>query len=227
MSVPQCFQSVGVLRSGYYYRDLSSHDFTGEEKDFICLEAKKSTNDELLIDQFSSSPCYPQTFTGLILQRYRIDRNKFKGWQRSIRCGHHNRDGNSKGRPASLDKIARATIKSTLIAAEKDVRPLSVQQTHNLFIEQRIETLKRQKLDPESVVIDKYNTFMSSITITAIKKQPDMRIFNRIPEDLTEARLLALRCYRLAYISMCFIWGLCRNLPAICKWNADCTTFEC
>ena len=227
MNVPECFQHIGVLRIGKYYKDLSRHEFSGAEKDFICLEAKKSTNEELLIDPFLASPRHPQTFTGMILQRYRMDREKFKSWQRSIRRGNHNRDGDKLGRPVSLDKISRINIKKTLIAAEKDVHPLSVQQTHELFVEQKIETLKRQKLDPNAVLIDKYNTFISPKTIAYVKKQPDMRIFDRVPQDLTEARLLALKCYRLAYISMCFIWGLCRNLPAVCKWNADCTTFEC
>ena len=75
------------------------HDFTGVEKDFICQEAKKSANDELLIDPFLFRPTYPKTFTGMILERYRINSNKLKCWQKSIRLGLHNRDGDKIGRP--------------------------------------------------------------------------------------------------------------------------------
>ena len=227
MSVPECFHHVGVLRTGKYYKNLSNHQFTGVEKDFICLEAAKRKNDELLIDPFPILPIYPKTFTGAILERYRINGNKFRSWQRSILKGKHNRDGNPIGRPLSVDKISRDVIKRTIISAEKDVHPLRIQQTHDLFIQERIETLKRQKLEPHMHVIDKYNTSISSATVTSIKRRPDMRIFDRVPQDLTEARLLALKCYRLAYITMCFIWGLCRHLPPANKWNADCTTFEC
>ena len=81
MSVPECFEHIGVLRTGKYYKDLSRHTFTGSEKDFTRLEAKKSTNEDLLIDPFLVPPRNPETFTGMILKRYKIGSEKFESWQ--------------------------------------------------------------------------------------------------------------------------------------------------
>ena len=227
MEVPQCFRIITELRSGNLYKDLSNHWFSGPEKDFICNEASRKSQEELVIDPFLYNPVHPATLTGFILERYRIDRDTFESWQRCIRKGMHNRDGQGTGRPISLDLIAINDVKRSVDTAAEGAHPLSKEATHLLFRDAKIETRKRQKLVPDAFPIDQFNTSICAKTVEMLKKRDDVRIFDRVAQDLTQSRLLALTCFRLAYISMCFIWVLCKNLPAVYKWNCDCTTFEC
>ena len=66
-----------------------------------------------------------------------------------------------------MDEISRNIIKSTLIAADEDAH----QRTYDLFIQQRIDSQKRQKIHPSSHFIDKYNTSISTKTISNMKRQ--------------------------------------------------------
>lgn len=88
-------------------------------------------------------------------------------WQRSCRSGKNNRDGDVVGRRSSLDKVA-------LNEGEKlNVHPVGAQQTLEHFVEQR-------RIDP-NYAIEERNTFTSIKNIASIKRNPAMRIFDRIP----------------------------------------------
>lgn len=231
MEVPVCFQASHTsLRTGSKYRDLSDYAFSGMEKDFICQEIARARIDpkDLLIDKFSDIPTLFQrkpNYITVIAERYNMNGTNIKHWMANIKQNRKN--NGSAGRPLDLDARSRATIKQTLIEAESRVHPLKEREADVLFLNEKIESNKRRKVNPDIEAIDIYNTSISKRTIESVKKRVDMRVFDRVPQDLTTARLEALTCARLAYIVMCFIWKLCRFLPSVYKWNADCTTFEC
>lgn len=227
MEVPDCFTSVMELRGNKMYRDLSSHHFSGPEKDFLCEEVAVGEENDLRIEKFDNeSDIHHLSLRHKILTRYNIEISTFKHWQRNIKKDKKNISMGISGRPYDFDLPSIVCFKDKLDRAEELKHPISYKDTHKLLVEAKIQTLKRRLLHPDAhLELNEHSVTICDKTVARVKQKYAIR--NRKCQDLTDARLKALQCARLAYIGMCFIWILCKNLPAICKWNADATTVEC
>lgn len=161
----------------------------------------------------------------VISNRYNISRTTINNWtahrsKNRINCSS---DG---GRPRALDDIAIDTIKKTLIDKENETNPLSKNDTDKLFKKEKVSTEKRKYVDLSSAtVINETNTSISTNTIKKYKE--DNRIFDRQAQDLTPARLSALKDIRVTYKTAVMIMAYGKYLSAERKWNADATTIEC
>jgi hypothetical protein len=60
-------------------------------------------------------------------------------------------------------------IKCKLTEAQKRAAPLDLKQTHLLFREGKIETMKLQKLEPLVHTINGYNTTIHPVTVNSPK----------------------------------------------------------
>ena len=224
MNVPLCFQHISLLRNRFLYNDLSKNIFLGSEKDFLCAEVCITDINELRLNSFDDDvTCY--YLRGAILDRYNIPLTTFKHWQRNYANGVKNRDTSKGGRPLDIPLAYGLMARNALLDAESAVHPLFEDETIQLFRKLKLESKRNRFRSPDRLTLDLYNTSIDDRTIKSTKKRH--RIADRAFQDLTPARLEALSNARVAFVTMCFVWILTRHIPAVHKWNADCTTFEC
>jgi hypothetical protein len=139
--------------------------------------------------------------------------------------GVKNRDTSKGGRPLDIPLEYGLMARKALLDAESAVRPLFEDEAIQLFRELKLKSKRSRFRSPDRLTLDLYSTSIDDQTIKSTKKLN--RIADRVFQDLTPARLEALSNARVAFVTMCFVWTLTRHLPAVHKWNADCTTFEC
>jgi len=211
----------GVLR----YRDLSNHEFEGPEKDYLVSQILCKDPELRSIDHFDDSGRDKATF--ILCKRYCLVISTVKNWIHSIVKLKKKNSSSSAGRPFAIDGTSEINIKAKLIAQEAAVEPLSKELFNILMVEEKILSQKRKFVDPDNDAshITIHNTSIDRKTIKNTQKNCDFR--TRIPQTITNARLAAMSCARLIYITAVIVWALARFLPKENKWNADCTTFIC
>eukprot|EP01038_Epipyxis_sp_PR26KG_P014706 gene14706-19764_t len=165
--------------------------------------------------------------TALLCKRYNISTSTVQNWV-SVNKKKLKKNSNSGGgRNLDLDQTSRLVLKENLIEQENVVEPISAEAFNRIVLEEKVLSKKRKYLSPteQDYNITIHNTSINHKTVKSIKKACYFR--DRVPQSLTDARLTAMSCIRLIYITAVLVWALARFLPKECKWNADCTTFIC
>jgi hypothetical protein len=227
LAVPPCFAGFGGgSRSGFIrYNDLSTYIFSGPEKDYLVSQIICSDPNLRSIDAFDDTGKFKATH--LLAKRYNINRRTVRGWIKINTVQRVHNHSTSGGRSLDIDPTSREILKAKIIEREEAVEPISVDLFNKIVLEQKVQSVKRKFLNPTADAghISVNNTTIHTGTIASTKKACYFR--DRAVQSLTDARLAAMSCIRLIYITAVMVWALARYLPKECKWNADCTTFIC
>ena len=134
-----------------------------------------------------------------------------KNWIKNI---VEKKSSSSPGRPFSIDETSEISIEAKLVAKEDAVEPLLKDLFDIMMVEEKILSQKRKFVDPDNDAthISIYNTSIDRKTIKNNQKKFNFR--TRIPQTITNnARLAAMSCARLIYITAVIVWALARFLP--------------
>ena len=216
IAIPRCFQPLHGTRSGEIrFYDLEKYRFKREEKLFLCRELQRE-HELLLPTYFCQNNTTKKSARGLE-ERHNVPHGKFSKWLSSYKKGEPLHD--SPGRPTALDKESIENIENRIVNGNVTTQSLLVQDFAKVVKEEVKNTQKRRgkRLFPET------DPDISLSYVHKCKKL--MGVKARKPQDLTPARLAALRDIRMVYRIACSYEAFSGHLPATHKWNADATTF--
>lgn len=219
--VPEIFRPIRQLLRlhSIYYQDLSQHDFTGPEKLFLVerlkpenIDVENDFYDGLLYNNDTKASRYK------LADRYSIKVASIQNWIERNRKGNMLYDSDVRHIPA-IDHQGMKEIATELIRLEEiAVQPLAVHKTHYLFEQKAAETFSRRHPNrpcQKSIPIDER-------TVETLKIR--YRIFNRTPQDLTDARWQASSDIRLTFRVAILKEAFSGHLPPMSIFNGDATT---
>lgn len=194
-----------------YFLDLSNHPFSAEEKAFV---ARELVNESILLPRYTIS----NNLTAADLSiRHNIPASTIRNWKslyenpsKSIRSGG--------GRPRDIDEEGIQELKAQVIEARKVNAAMDEDIFNDLYSKHKSATLKRA-----------YKTDITAEDLTKSDKtvkrfREDHQLSLRKAQDLTKARVAALKDIRVAYRQACCLMAFASELTAEYKWNADATT---
>lgn len=215
VAIPTCFLPLTETRSGETrFWDLAEYKFTRADKLFICKEL--SGESDLLPPTHVCKDGHARKTARGFAARHHVHHSKFSRWLDLYLKNEALYD--SPGRPTALDDISVENIENRIINGNSTTQSLLYHDLSVVMKEEKKNTLIRRgkRMLPETEV-NLSPSYVSKCTkILGIKA--------RKPQDLTPARLAALRDIRLTYRIACCYEAFSGHLPATHKWNADATT---
>lgn len=215
VAIPTYFLPITETRSGETrFYDLSEYKFTRADKIFICKELSGETN-QLRPTHVCKDGHARKTARGFAA-RHNVHHSKFSRWFDLYSKGEAFHD--SPGRPTALDDVSVENIENRIINGNSTTQSLLYRDLSEVMKEEKKSTLIRRgkRMLPETEV---------KLSPSYVSKRTKMLgIKARKPQDLTPARLAALRDIRLTYRVACCYEAFSGHLPATHKWNADATT---
>ena len=219
--IPEIFRHVRQLSRIHciYYQDLSDHDFIGTEKLFL-VERSQTKNIDVKNIFYDGLLFKNNTKVSMIklADRYNIKKSTLQTWIERNRKGNILYDSDVRHIPA-IDHQGMEEIAIILIRLEDvEVEPLTVPNTHALFEQKAAETFTRRHPNrpcQKAIPVDER-------TVAALKKK--YRIFERVAQDLTDARSQASSDIRLTYRVAILKETFSGHLPPMSIFNGDSTT---
>jgi len=215
VAIPSCYLPIADTRSGETrFWDLKVYRFKKAEKIFMCKELTGESH-HLLPTRVCRDGTEKRTARGFGI-RHNVDHCKFSKWLEKYKAGEPLYD--SPGRPTALDEIANENIENRIINGNSTTQSLLYSDLAEVMKAEKRDTLIRagKRMLPETEVKLSPSYVSKRTKILGIKA--------RKPQDLTPARLAALRDIRLTYRVACCYEAFSGHLPATHKWNADATT---
>lgn len=214
--IPDFFRPIiGICKKSgssiSYNQAFTGQIFSRDEKTWLCREVDKDLLDvptwEYQIRQKKS----------IMIKRYNLHKKFFytnmKIYHDSKREFH-----NRSGKPEDLDEVAQKFVASELVK-----RKHSGDQVSNSELEVMLSTGKEQTMTRRGRKVDPTFTSVHQTTVSKFRKRH--KITHQKPDMSTDARDSACLCPRMSYAFFLVIYAISRFLAAVCKWNADASTY--
>jgi hypothetical protein len=128
--IPLVWRAVINTRTTLIYNDLSSYDFTNDEKVFICTILEQNYNDkyQYILEPTNYKNGLNYITSSGIAQRYKLSWNTIRSWKKRFLDNNILYGSLDRGRPADLDRIAIKKIEDTI--------NMSNASTNSVFIDE-------------------------------------------------------------------------------------------
>lgn len=201
--VPECFKIVRTTRDGNIYNDLTSYQFTLEEKLWICDEA---------VGEHSPRPDILAGNKKGLIRRYGLYSSWFKKNWASYLVGNLS----LKGGQAGLDGLAVKLIKDAIMVARHAVAPINEVELRKLINDGMFNTmLRRGNVNPA------FQTAKST-TIATMMIRYGFKCSS--PGAIQEAQVAACKDLYMSYMWYLICYACSNKLLMYNKWNIDATT---
>ena len=233
--VPEIYQPLQTTRGNQTFQDLSEHEFTGDEKQFLMQQLTgkgKTSSDPLrLVETGKDADNNGIVTLGAMVARHNLKLTTVSNWVKFYNKGSQLHD--SGGRPPTLTKDAVEQFKKEIVELEVskgDNTAKAIKQRIDAAYQQRLRDSGRVKIgnlvertvSGQKVLVPLEDCKVKdSRTVSAIKAEASIK--DRKAQDLNAARLASLNDIRVIYKIVCCFLAFAAFLTAAYKWNGDCT----